>query len=83
MDTVFSEEGAFFTFSTVFERDPGIYEASVLFERKSDHVHTRVPAIRHKLPATFISREEAMQTALRYARDSARSGEVGFGRFDA
>ena len=77
METVFAEEGDYITFSTVFERDPGIYEASVLFERKIDHARTLVPAIRHKISATFLSRDEAMQTALRYARDSARSGEVG------
>ncbi|MBY4692780.1 hypothetical protein K6W21_01585 [Burkholderia latens] len=77
-DSVFSEEGEFFTFSTVLEREPGLYEASVLFERKSDHVRTLVPAMRHKLTERFNDRDVAMQAALQYAHDRAYSGDVGF-----
>ncbi|WP_186270068.1 hypothetical protein [Burkholderia gladioli] len=77
LDSVFSEEGEFFTFSTVLERDPGVYEASVLFERKSDHVRSLVPAMRHKLTETFSDRDVAMQAALQYAHDHAHSGDVG------
>lgn len=77
-DSVFAEEGEFFTFSTVFEKEPGVFEASVLFERKSDHVGTLVPAMRHKLQATFGDRNDAMQAALQYARDHAKRGDVGF-----
>jgi hypothetical protein len=76
-DAVFSEEGDYFTFSRVFEKEPGLFEASILFERKSDHVHVRVPAMRHKLTTTFSDRNEAMQAALNYAREHAKSKDVG------
>jgi hypothetical protein len=74
--TVF-EEGGYVGHCTVFECSPGQWEASVLFELKSDLARTFVQAMRHKIPQKFASRDDAMQTAVTYAIERARNGDVG------
>jgi hypothetical protein len=61
----------------VFESSPGQWEASVLFELKSDLSKTFVHAMRHKIPQKFASRDDATHAAVVYAVERAKSGDVG------
>ncbi|WP_206998867.1 hypothetical protein [Trinickia mobilis] len=71
------EEGGYIGHCTASESAPGVWEASVLFERKSDLSHTFVNAMRHKIPKKFESRDEAMRAAVAYATERAQTGDVG------
>ena len=71
------EEGEYVGHCTVSESAPGVWEASVLFERRSDLAHTFVHAMRHKIPKKFSSRDDAMHTVVVYAVERAQTGDVG------
>ena len=71
------DEGGYVGHCTASELAPGVWEAAVLFEQKSDLSHTFVRAMRHKLPAKFGSHDEAMQSAIAYGLERARTGDVG------
>jgi hypothetical protein len=71
------EEGEYVVHCTAFECAPGVWEPSVLFERKSDRAHTFVQAMRHKIPQKFSSRDDAIHTAVVYAVERAQAGDVG------
>jgi hypothetical protein len=71
------EEGEYIAHCAVTETAPDVWEVSVLFERKSDHAHTFVQAMRHKIPKKFGNRDDAMQSGVAYAVERARTGDVG------
>ena len=71
---VFVEDGDYFAHCSVYEKNPGVWVASVMFERKADHVNDLVPGMRHKLKQHFSSREEAMQAAISHAHAKIADG---------
>lgn len=71
---VFVEDGDYFAHCSAYEKSPGVWEASVMFERKADHVNDLVPGMRHKLKPQFSSREEAMRAAISHAHASIADG---------
>ncbi len=71
------EEGAYIAYCTAFESAPGVWEPSILFERKSDRAHTFVQAMRHKIPQKFGTCDDAIHSALVYAVERAQAGDVG------
>ena len=78
-DSLLLEGNGYYCHCSVFEVKPGAWEASVLFERKSDHAtgKTLIDGKRHKLSATLASRDEAMQAVSKYALDHAARDDTG------
>ncbi len=76
----FFDENAYYCFCEAFEESPGVWKASVRFERKSDHTaqKTLIDAKVHKIVATFASREAAMDAASEFALDHAKRDDTGF-----
>jgi len=74
---LFLEIGAFFAYCEAFEPHPGVWEASVLFERKADHVNSLVPGLRHKIEVEYPSRDSAMSAASGFAHDCVAKGKTG------
>lgn len=74
---VLVEEGEYFCHCSVRESRPGMWQASVLFERKIDHTNKFVPGLRHKIDEEFGSREEAMSEAIAYAKACVENTRTG------
>lgn len=74
---IFFEDDAYLFTPMVSGREDGLWEVSVLFERKIDHVRELVPAIRHKLRTVFDTSEEAMQAGIDHGHSCIKQGEVG------
>lgn len=74
---MFYDEGNFFYFCDATPTVNGRWEASVLFERKSDHTKSRVPGLRHKIPDDFATSKEALNVAYHYGAERAGKDETG------
>ena len=74
---VFVEAGDYHCHCTVWESHGGIWQASVLFERKIDHTNEFVPGLRHKIKAQFGSRDEVMREAIAYAKACVENPQTG------
>lgn len=74
---LFLEIGDFYAHCEAFEPHPGLWKASVLFERKADHVNTFVQGLRHKIQADFPDRNAAISAAGSYAHDCVAKGKTG------
>ncbi|TDG06522.1 hypothetical protein E1N52_19520 [Paraburkholderia guartelaensis] len=72
------EESGYYCFCEVHEATPGVWHASVRFERKIFHTEqrTRIPGIRHKIKQDFGSSDEAMTAASVYALECAAADET-------
>ncbi len=76
-DCTVVEENGYVGHCTAFQSAPGQWEASVLFEIKSDLTKTFVQATRHKIAQKFTSCDDAMHAAVVYAVERANNGDVG------
>lgn len=72
---LFLEVNGYFVYCSTVENADHTWAASVLFELKVDHRHTRVSGVRHKLSAPFESDKQAMQAAISYGTTVAEQSD--------
>lgn len=76
---LFVEEGDYFAFCHVDEKDDGTWMAWINFERKADHNAqlARIPGMRHALKDSFPSESAARTACVAYAQQVVAAGDVG------
>ena len=77
-DLFFKEEG-FYIRVDATEEPQGTWAASATFERVSDYAEMKelIQGMRHRIKASFASKDEAVAAAAVFARNKAKAGETG------
>lgn len=74
----FHEIGEFFVTPHAAPVQEGLWSAFVWFERIADVTHKTISqGMRHQVPGTFDSADEAVQAALAYAKQIILQGDTG------
>lgn len=75
-DFVYFEEHGYVFWCDAHETASGEWEVFVYFQRKSDLTKDLVPGMRHRIKATFKTRNQALAAGADFGFDRARKDET-------